>query len=612
MKKIQVKTIKTVSIILGIIMGILLIGFLSWKYIAPFGKKIKTTITKIPGAKEATNLISQENSGFKLPSQIINTQIVRFPVDIKSKDIENIHAVLKFKSGPKEIKLGVRGDEKDKYQYKSFYQILVQNAATWNKVIGTSNILFQKYKKYNSIFDLTDNPPEKEKIGGYLVNMDTLSQNQPEKNETKNTVINTFLRGSHTFYIRVDQAPLILKVSKQDLNIYNGTDEIKISVYKEDKLLAEKNISDDGIDTAASIKKDPQSEIIELQNINPGIYKIDINCLGRGGDSLITKIETNQSKIIAKTLFILDNKPSTVYTNSIIINPKIIHISYAQTLKINDTFDLKLTDPDQNTTTDLEKLTNLKYDSKKIFKIYSPKNDIAYSGGGYFAFSPEQLFDPEIIHFTDLNTIDNPDNVDYVLTTLPPAKQEGDWLVSEVNFDPKDINVTGDKLYFSLEMPDLAKYSGELEIDSFEVEVNTKGVLSDKFAKKVTPTLTLIPTISPTPTVTPKTTSNPATAGPTPTTSINKNIKIKILNGGAPAGSAARYTQILKDAGYINTEAGNSDKEDLKNCTILYPNKYENEISNIEKLFKNEYKFINKAINAQDDLVTISIGATTK
>ncbi len=593
MKKLKPKQIKLISIIGGSVIFWGLIGFLGWKYWAPLGKKVRTTL-KLPGAKEVANVdTSSPTGGFKLPSQVITTQAARFPLDIKAPNIANIHAVIKFKPGPKEIKLGIKGDEKDKYLYKPFYHMFVQEAKTWAQVKGISNILYQRTKHYNSIVDLIDNPPKKESIGAYFINMETLLKNVP--GDHKSNVISTFLRGSHTFYIWVDSAPLNIKVSKQDINMYDGEDKFKINVYKGDKKIAEKEIPDDGMTTNTLLKKDPQTEKIELADITPGIYRLDLIYDGKGSDSIITRLEVNQEKIIAKSLFILDNKPSTIYTDSVNLTSQIIHEGYLAPIKVNDKFEISILQSGTKVTTDLETLTKTKFDGKNLFKLYSIKNDIVYSGDGYFAFSKDQYFNPDIIKRTDLNAVENLDDIDYIFTTLTPARQEGDWLVAEINFDPEELNITGDKLYFSLESPKLADYGGELEIGGFEVNIDYQGAL-EKFVKKPTEIPTAVPTLT-------------QVKVATPTAISSKTMPIKILNGGAPSGTGTRLAAKLQTAGYANAKAENATDK-FKNAAISYPEKYQNDLKAIEDIVKTEYKLTSRSINSQDETIIIKIGAT--
>lgn len=585
-----------------------LVIFLAYKYWPPLSKELKLNFAAKNGKIISTSSIDQEaDNSFTIPGQIIQSAVNPFTMDIKSgNQIESIVARLRFKTGPKEIKLGVRGNEKDDFTYQPFYQKLLQNC-TWNKIEEETKFLYQKVKNYDSIGKLIDNPPDYRQIATYNINLSALMQkilsNGIDTKNTKPIDIKTGLRGTHIFMIRVDKIPFVLKLTKQDFNRYVGEDKYIISINHNGQLIEEKTIPDDGFIGTESFKKEPQSAEVNLTTLKPGIYEINAKYVGYGDDSVITNISSNQSKIVIKNnAFTFYNKPISLYTKTSPLTLTSVHKESLQAVKLNDIIPLELTKERENHVFDLNKLVKDKK-SNEFYKLETPKTDVIFSNTGYFAFSPEQYFDPEIIYGTNLNTVASLDEIDYILTSVPKATQEGDWLVSEVIFDTKDIKLDENKkLYFSLEMPDLAKYSGELEIDSFEVEVNLKGALSDKFSKKPTNTPTNIPT--PSAKVTPT-----LTASPSSTLTINKSVKIKVLNAGASAGSAARYATLLKTAGYSNTEAGNYDGSDIKNCTITYPEKYISTATDIEKILKTEYKTVNRAINYKDDQITINIGA---
>jgi len=674
MKKLEAKQIKLILIIFGVLISVSVIGFLTYKYWSPLGRKLKFNF----GAKDGQitpTLTQGQNGNFAIPAQIIKNATTRFTMDVKSGEIESVTAKLKFKTGPKEIKLGIRGNEKDKFVYQPFYQKLLQEC-TWSKVEEVNKFLYQKVKKYDNIDQLVDNPPDYRQIASYNIHPSVLIQKLLAKGfDQKNAKaidVKTGLRGTHTFVIRVDKAPFIFKLSKQDINMYAGEDKYLISISRDGKLIEEKSIADDGFVGIEKLKKEPQSVEFNLTDIEPGIYEINAKNESKGGDSVITQITTNQSKLVIKNnVFTLFDKPIIFYINTSPLTLTAVHKEYLQTVKLNDTIPLDLKKEGQKYVFDLESLVKDKK-SNEFYKLETPKTDVSFSSTGYFAFAPEQYFDPEVIRATDLNTVASLDEIDYLLTSVPKARQEGDWLVSEVTFDPKDIKLDDTKkLYFSLEMPDLAKYSGELEIDSFTVDVNLKGVLSSVFNKpsvnnqsntapienknffnqiadffknlfkkkpstnptitpipsiRVTPTnnsITVVPTkipsVSPSPTITPTSKPtptptikpSPTTTGPTPTTGISKTIKIQVLNSGAPAGYAKKYTDLIKAAGYLSVTAGNATGVNTSNATISYPDKpnYKVDVAVIEDILKIEYKTINKVVNNASSDIVITIGA---
>lgn len=97
---------------LFIFVRLVVLGFLGYRYLAPFRKIVSYRFSfKLPGSEETTTFSPGKESILKIPSQIIKTPNSKFSLKLLSKDIESIKATLKFKKGTKEIKLGVRGNE---------------------------------------------------------------------------------------------------------------------------------------------------------------------------------------------------------------------------------------------------------------------------------------------------------------------------------------------------------------------------------------------------------------------------------------------------------------------------------------------------------------------
>ncbi len=662
-------------IIIAAIVSLGIIGILAFKYIAPFGKIISYRFSqRLPGSKEA-NRIEGENESIKLSSQIIKNSISRFTLKIDPKNIENIRVALKFKPGQKEIKIGIRSNEKDTFYYQPLYFSLLRDL-NWSNIQEKRLTLWQRNKDFISVEKFIEKTPENRKIALYMVNPDKLLSIKPIKEKGKTqTIIPNPLRGNHSLYIMVTQKPLEIKIAKQDMNMYDGPDKLKIMLSKGQKIITEKTIEDDGITDKSRLQSLPQEEEIKIDEALPGIYKLNLNFESVGADSSTTKIEINQKKVVFNNyLFPLGEKPTTIFTNSSKIDISTPHEAYLQTVLLNNGEKLEIKEVAKKFNFDLGKLAGeLKED--ELYKLESPKNDLNISGGGYFSFSRESFFYPEIIKTIDIASFDNQlqiyDGIDYILTSLPPLKNEGDWLVSEAIIDPKDIGVDGDTLYFSLEIPDLDKYGGSLEIDSLEVAIKNKGVLEKKesispapttssennegsrqmglvekigkfevglfkrikeffigtfgkirlpFISKTesptpTPTASFKPTPTPTKTITPtpigKLTPTPSLK-PTATPTIVKqtiSILVKVLNGGAEKGMAGKFADTLKAAGFTNVSAGNADKATYANAIVQYRNSDKSIVDKIIDLLKNDYKTIErKEISTSSAEIIVILG----
>ena len=320
-----------------------------------------------------------------------------------------------------------------------------------------------------------------------------------------------------------------------------------------------------------------------------------------------------------------------------------------QTFRLDNLYDLKINKSDVNYEFNLNKPESAD-NTKELHQLEIPKNDLIISGDGYFALSKESFFNPEPIKTVDLSTVTDISNIDYIIANYQPAKKEGEWYTAQAYFDPQDIKIDGDNLYFSLESPGLDTYGGEIVIDSLEVTVKkpgwfsnpvgekkqeeakpaaekegkqniftrafswggekikvvgkaiarpfvavwnwTKGVFVGKSAK---PTPTPTPSVRITPTPTPTSKPSPtATPSATPTSAANVTLLVRVLNGGTEKGAAASVAAMLKDNGFTNVVVDNADRSDYLGATIRYMPKDSEIVKKLEELLRKEYTTIIK------------------
>ncbi len=116
------------------------------------------------------------------------------------------------------------------------------------------------------------------------------------------TEINTQLRGTHEFYIYLNNS-LNLTIWKQEFNWYNGTDRISVELWNMDgtKRIHQDTIPDDGI----ALKSSENTELTKniYSQVEPGIYLLKLRGIKDQKsyhDYHITKIKINTNKIITK------------------------------------------------------------------------------------------------------------------------------------------------------------------------------------------------------------------------------------------------------------------------------------------------------------------------
>jgi hypothetical protein len=311
----------------------------------------------------------------------------------------------------------------------------------------------------------------------------------PVQNKIENysgeTIINTSLRGGHVFYIYTS-GNLSLNVKKQDINWYNGTDDLEIYLYGLDEtLIANITIPDDGI---AGIKSKQTAIIqegkLEAQNLPEGAYKIVFTDF----DGLIREIKINTKKIIAEKVYLadssaylLENKKSEIYLETQ-KNSQLTLLTYHAA--------------------GIQNITYLTENKTSIFNFYQedaplylnltagqyalalPKNDIILNYPGYFSFSKENYFEPfkQKIIKPEYSIEWLKNNADYFITDYNTPAQNNNWLVSETQFSIKQDNlfIKDNKLSLVFNIPHLSQEENlncTIPIDWINITVHKPGLL---------------------------------------------------------------------------------------------------------------------------------------
>ncbi|MBU1323423.1 LytR C-terminal domain-containing protein, partial [Patescibacteria group bacterium] len=623
--------------IVGGLIGLLIIVFLAFRFFTPFGAVVKyqfnsilnrDKLSKLKGAEETSSFKPGENGVLQIPQQIIRQSVVTFNLKLITKPIEGVWVNLRFKGNSKEIKIGVRGSEKEKYQYLPLYNQIL-NPLEWSKTYEGKTTFWQREKKYQDLSGLVSQPPVSEdaKVASYFFNPSDIVMKENSPSSQSNLKIEKTLRGSHTLLVKVNKGPFLLTVIKQDINTYEGEDVLSVQIYNGQNKIAEQLIPDDGVTDAGRLAMAPQKSEIKINDIKPGIYKIVLQDMTKNADILIKSVEINQPSLVFQTpLFVDDGKPTTLWTNSKEITMITAHSSSIQTVKLDGKYDLKVEKDGKEFAFDLNNpdskiATSSGANASTLHRLEIPKNDLIISGDGYFAFSQESFFNPEPIKAVDLSQVSDINKIDFIIANYQTVKKDGEWYTAQAYFDPFGITIDDDILYFSLESPELNSYGGEIVIDSLEVTVKKPGWFSkpepakesvsaddqkqnilqkaqewlgakwnqltnwvsnawQKVFKKTPDTITITnPSLSPSP-------------SPSPMQKITNFIRI--LNGGAGQGGAGEFAKVLAAAGFTNVTAETADNTDYKNAIIKYRQEDEKVVAKLEELLKKDYQIIDK------------------
>lgn len=382
-----------------------------------------------------------------------------------------------------EIYIGYQDQEGWHYNQQLFDSPILTSLG-WMKV-GSDPVLLQQSKRYKSIGEFLKNPPRDEIIGLYNIEREELNNStiqlpsyQPQQNTT---VIDKPLRGSHTLYAYVESEHFKMNVQKQDINWYEGEDNVAIRIYKDKDLVYSADIADDGITDGSRRNKPPQE--ITIQNPGPGlpekgVYKI---VLDASGDSVITKISTNLHKIVvANSIYLAGNKdvytnvikkttPTTLYTQSPTISALTYHKPGVQELTINE---------EKVSLEDLQKEVHVITDVESSI-ITIPKNDtIIKAPAGYFAFSKDAYFSPTPYQVTDIKDEEDIDNVDFILTSYNSSTfEDKGWKTTQSTFDLNNAVVKDGKLSWLIRTPKLKENNRKLLIKEIRIKFIKKPLI---------------------------------------------------------------------------------------------------------------------------------------
>lgn len=354
------------------------------------------------------------------------------------------------------------------------------NEASWQRV-GEGPFLYQKDNTFTSLAEFLENPPLDKNIGIYNFDETELPEvTVPNYQPNKSTVIDVPLRGKVVFYAYIENEPFDMTVVKQDLNWYEGADSVPVKIYKENDVVYETAILDDGISDTSKKLGSEQKERIQNPGSElpePGVYKVVIEA---GGDTVIKQITTNFHKIVfAGPLLPVSNAeiypgivaetiPTNLFTDAKNITATTYHPEALQTITFPEG-ELTLTTVNEPVATST---------ANPLTSFSIPKSDVVVeSTDGYFFFDPEHYFAPFPFSFTTLTNKEQLRDVDYVISNNMPPAILGDWKVATHTFDLTRAYISEKKLSWLIKAPGLKERGGKIGIKKIEVIFRKKPII---------------------------------------------------------------------------------------------------------------------------------------
>lgn len=297
------------------------------------------------------------------------------------------------------------------------------------------------------------------------------------------SVITSSLRGAHTAYVYAG-GDLVVRVTKQDINWYEGADPLEITVSDSTGVVVGTlTIADDGETGIASDESaELQTEELRIAGLAPGVYTLSFGDF----DGLIREISVNTGKIVFESVFLADNslygletKDTVLYTRLTRDEQMLLLTYHAAGLQeipythAGELSELLFDTEDSTVPFDL---------SAGEYSFVFPENDVIVSGTPYYSFSSSQYFEPFTQKVVPLrNDIAwLTENVDYVVTSYQSPESDGDWLIGSAAFDlaQDELYVTEEGLSLVFHTPHLADEtaSSGVPLDWIEVTVHKPGV----------------------------------------------------------------------------------------------------------------------------------------
>jgi hypothetical protein len=438
------------------------------------------------GITETYKLGSKQISGLGPSSRVLEVNGVNKQTEnliyFKTKmpfNYDHVKAKITYKnsSGSQKILMGYKDQDVWHYNRQTLDEPFMDKLSL--QKIGSGTSLYQKTPTYKSLDSFFKNPPENKIVGVFdYSNSDFLQPNitlpnyQPSKIKTS---VDLPLRSNVIMYAYLNHEPFNMSITKQDLNWYSDPDAVKISVYKNQDIVYEASIDDDGNST--SNHKIGQKQSIDINNPGPGlpeagVYKIVIDA---PNDSLITNITTNLHKIVFEgPLYVANN--STIYKSIVKNTQTSILTTNAKQLNFSSDHDRsKVVNVDKQTINITPNKVISAINTAQIATISIPGSDMIINGSGYFAITPDQFFEPTPYKILPINNADDAAKADYILTNYKKPEHDNNWLVAERSFTLSDASIQNRQLSWLIEAPGLKENGGTVEYKSIEMTLTKKG-----------------------------------------------------------------------------------------------------------------------------------------
>ncbi len=405
----------------------------------------------------------------------LTSQLVYFSVPIP-RGSDDVDVKIRFSDGfPETGSLLLGGQNKVEWSYSSnaVYNPILNELGGYDYT-GIEHRIYRINSQMPIVQNLSEIPVNS--IVAENIGLIPIVKNQ--NYNLTNLTISTGLRDAHTFYLYLNDS-LDLQVKKQDINWYNGSDELNIGLFDtQGNLIANTTIEDDGIVNASSkVVAKVQEGSLKVESLSDGVYVLKFSSY----DGIIREMKLNTNKIVTNKLFLAD---SEVYLNK----------SNKQTslfIKSNKSSDIKFVTYHnqgfQNVSINNGGFSINNVSQEFVYSVVAgdynlkiPTNDLIVSSNSYISFSEDSYFEPFKFKLVSIPTNKSEmSKIDYLVTDYANVKSENGWAIGDASFELKDLYIRDGKLSMLINTPHLANeefQNNTIAIDWVNITVHKNGI----------------------------------------------------------------------------------------------------------------------------------------
>lgn len=358
------------------------------------------------------------------------------------------------------------GDKKWSYRMAPLQNNLLDSMpAEWSKIQNGDLVLWQKKNNYQSVAEFLGKLPAPSSIALYNYDLKNDFQIENYQASSEPKLIDKVLRGRHELYTYIKDEKLFFAFTFQDLNENREVDKIVINLYQNGKLLKSWQVADDGVVADTHELSAEYNYEISVPDLATGTYKLEISA---NDDILIKKIVSNQSKIsFAGNLnsAISDQTNFSIYSDTSYLSARTNNPKGLQEIKIGDKT-LNLTE------TYKQYLEALNGQSPKEIKI--ARTGISLAGNGVFAFSPQELINPDfkkVDQYLDISSLE------YILAKYNSPLKQNNYKVAQAELDLSGAYHEKGQYSFMLSSPGYQAENGQgIKLKKIKIELTGKSL----------------------------------------------------------------------------------------------------------------------------------------